>query len=53
MLDWKIKMFDHRGVKNVKIIWSLAIPFELMSIMYYYLWMINKKNHYRGFGFLN
>jgi len=27
LIDWKIIMFDHEGVKTTKVIWSLSILF--------------------------
>jgi len=28
LMDWKIIMFDHEGVKTMKVIWSLSIFFS-------------------------
>jgi len=28
LMDWKIIMFDHEGVKIAKVIWSLSILFS-------------------------
>jgi len=28
LLDWKITIFDHEGVKTVKVIWNLSIIFS-------------------------